>query len=779
MDIDEKLRLINGKDFWTTYSDGKHGIKEIVFSDGPTGLRFQAGENDHLGMNDSCRATCFPTSAALSCSWDTGLVEEVAGCIAEEAIEKGVDVVLAPGVNIKRSPLCGRNFEYYSEDPYLTKELGIAFVNGLQKNGAGASLKHFAANNQEAYRMSINTVVDERALFEIYLRAFEDIIKEAKPWTVMSAYNRLLGDFCSENRWLLTDILRTKWNYKGLVISDWYAVNDIVKSVNSGLDLEMPSVGDLSFNLLKEAYYNGQLDKSAVERAVGNILELEAKCRTAKTITGAAANGSGCSSIAIGSDIEAEAGTPDSRTDLYPAPIPADAFDKHHEIARKAAGESIVLLKNNSGALPLKYEDKVLFAGELMNDPVIQGNGSSRVNPAQVDSIPWELANAGVSYLFEAGYNINDSYQCEELVKSAVDAAEAVDKIVVFAGLFNFFEAEGYDREDLCLPKCQDYLIQRLAETGKELVVILQTGSAVEMPWLGKANAVLQMHLSGQGAGKALVDVLYGNINPCGKLTETYPVKLTHIPSYLHRGTSTEVVYGESIFVGYRYYDKKGLDVLFPFGHGLSYTDFSYSNMSVSRQCEEIHVSFELENRGEAFGKEIVQVYICLNENYAIQPVRKLAAFKKVSLNPGEKKMVDIKLSIHEFKFYSKEQKDFVFATGTNIIEIGKSSRNIVMSQAVEIHDDNRKYGSIHINTTVGEILAIPGLKEILEKQIDILLSQMDINSDETINAKELEKAIYYMPLRNIVQISNGSFSHNDLMELIDLLNGEIAARPH
>lgn len=737
MEIDEKLRLLNGKDFWTTYADAKHGIREIVFSDGPTGLRFQSGNTDHLGLSDSSKATCFPTSVALSCSWSSELVEEVSSCIAKEAIEKGVDVVLAPGVNIKRSPLCGRNFEYYSEDPYLTKEMGAAFVNGLQKNGIGASLKHFAANNQEAYRMSINTLIDERALYEIYLKAFEGIIKEAKPWTIMSAYNKLLGDYCSENKWLLTHLLREQWSFDGLVISDWYAVNDIVKSINNGLDLEMPSVGDLSYKQLKEAYKNGELDEAAVNRAVSKIAELAAKCNN-----------------------------------KVKASVDKADFDKHHETARKAAGESFVLLKNEKKALPLKQNDKVLYVGELMNNLIHQGNGSSRVNAAKIDSVAEELMHAGISYIFEAGYKMNDDAVYEELVTSAVEAAKKTDKIVVFAGLFSFSEAESYDRESLSLPACQEFLISELSKLGKDLIIVLQTGSAIVMPWLEKVASVLQLHLSGQGTGKAFVDVLLGKINPSGKLTETYPKKLTHIPSYLSRGTSKEVNYSESIFVGYRYYDKKAMEVLFPFGHGLSYTEFEYRHLKVIKSSEEVLVSLELENTGEVEGKEVVQVYVGLNENAEIQPVRKLAAFKKVSLKPGETTKVSFRLSVDAFKYYAATQKDFVFATGINVIEIGKSSREIVLSDTVRIYENNRKYDSIHANTTVGEILGIPALKEITENQISVLMIQLGMTCEEAVNPKELEQAMFYMPLRNIVQISNGAFTPADLNEFISVLNG-------
>lgn len=741
MRIDEKLRLLNGRDFWTTYGSEALGIREIVFADGPTGLRFQSGEQDHLGLNDSSPATCFPTSSAISCSWNPALVEEVASCIAREAAEKGVDVVLAPGINIKRSPLCGRNFEYYSEDPYLTKELGAAFVNGLQKNGIGASLKHFAANNQEAYRMSVDTLVDDRTLHEIYLRAFEEIIKETKPWTVMSAYNRLLGDYCSENKWLLTDLLRDSWGFDGLIISDWHAVNDIVKSINSGLDLEMPSVGDLSFNLLKEAYEGGKLDKAAIDRAVGKIKALAEKCS---------------------SGIKASLEKPN--------------FKKHHEVARRAASESAVLLKNNRNTLPLRAGESVLFVGELMNNPVIQGNGSSRVNPIKIDSIPAELANAGIPFSFEPGYRIDEEAAGgtvdEELVSRAVEAARGVEKIVVFAGLFNFMEAESYDRESLNLPVCQEYLIEKLSSLGKELVVVLQTGSAVVMPWLDKADSVLQLGLSGQGAAKALVDVLSGKVNPGGRLTETYPLKPAHIPSYLHRGTSTAVQYGESIFTGYMYYDKKELEVLFPFGHGLSYTEFEYDGLKVAKSGEEVQVSLMLKNKGHREGSEVVQLYIGLNENNATQPVRKLAAFRKVFLEPGESREVGFVLHLSDFKYYSAAQKEFIYATGINTIEIGKSSRNIVLMRSVEISEDNRKYSRVNANTTIGELLAVPALRDTAQSRINELAAQLGIDNGGAVNPKELEKAMFYLPLRNIVQISCGAFSYEDLKDFINHMNG-------
>lgn len=735
MRLEDKLKLLNGKDFWTTYSNEDCGIGEIVFCDGPTGLRFQAGAGDHLGLSDSSRATCFPTASALSCSWDDELVEEVASCIAEEAMAEGVDVVLGPGVNIKRSPLCGRNFEYFSEDPFLTKEMGAAFVIGLQKNGIGASLKHFAGNNQEDFRMSVNIMIDERALHEIYLKAFEDIIREARPWTVMSAYNRLNGVHCSENGRLLTEILRDRWKYDGLVVSDWYAVNDIVKSINNGLDLEMPSVGRLSFDLLAEAYGRGELE-AAVNRAVGNISRLAARCRNKIKHTG-----------------EAD-------------------FDGHHALARKAAVEAFVLLKNDRRSLPLAGGDRLLCVGELMNSPLIQGGGSSRVNPARMDAIPEELLKAGITFAFEPGYKLNDENISEELAQRAVKAAENADKIVFFAGLFEYAEAESYDRRSLDLPACQEHLLERLAGSGRELIVVLQTGSAVVMPWIDKADTVLQMHLSGQGAGKALTDILTGETNPSGKLTETYPVKLRHIPSALFGGTATEAVYGESIFVGYRYYDKKELEVLFPFGHGLSYTEFEYEALEAGVEGEEVLVEVTVKNKGACAGKEVVQVYVGLNEAAAVQPVRKLAAYKKVHLAPGEERRISFRLPDGAFKYYDASQREWIYATGSNIIEVGKSSRDIELKAAVEISASNRKYRRIDPNTTVGEIRGIPALKAVIDEQVSLLLEQLSMTEGEAINPRELETSVYYMPLRNAVQITKGEFSYGDLNGFIGHLNG-------
>ncbi|NTV90661.1 MAG: glycosyl hydrolase [Clostridiales bacterium] len=749
-EMSEKLKLLTGKDFWTTYENEGLGIKKIVVSDGPTGLRYQEAEGDNLGMGDSKAATCFPTSSAMASSWDVSLVGQVAAGIAAEAYAEGVDIVLGPGVNIKRSPLCGRNFEYYSEDPFLAGELGSAFVEGLQKNGIGASLKHFAANNQEAFRMSVDTLMDERTLREIYLKAFERIVKKSAPWTVMSAYNKLNGSYCTENGRLLNDILREEWGFDGLVVSDWGAVNDITQSINNGLDLEMPSNGGLSHRLLIEAAEKGLLKETAVERAVENLARLSARCaNTAKR----------------------------SLAGITPG--------ENHELARRAAAESMVLLKNERKALPLMLSDKVLFVGDLMNNPVIQGNGSSRVHASKVDSISDELSAAGFEFGFEQGYLMNVSEAGEEndkLIAEAVGKAAEYDAVVVFAGLFSDSNAEGYDRTDMELPAGQNRLIEALADSRrcKRMIVILQTGAPVTMPWVDKADSILQMNLCGQGAGKALADILSGKVSPSGKLAETYPIKLAHTPAWLFRGDSSSVTYNESIFAGYRYYDKKELEVLFPFGHGLSYTSFEYSDLESSwtegsagtvLPLPSLQISCKIRNTGACSGREVVQAYIGLNEDEVIQPVRKLAAFEKLELQPGEVKSVKLVIPAEEFRYYSEWRKEWVYATGTSRIEIGSSSRDIRLSGETVLSVSNRKYRLIDANTPVGVIMAIPELMETAGEKAEEFTRSMGFGSEDVTNAAELEASMYYMPLRNMVQMTGGEFSFGDLDAFIGQLN--------
>ncbi|WP_170311548.1 beta-glucosidase [Vallitalea okinawensis] len=734
--IYEKIRQLNGKDEWRTYGEL---IAEIVFSDGPTGLRYQEGKGDHLGMTDSKKATCFPTASALASTWNRELVKQVSAAIAKEAICEGVDVLLGPGVNIKRNPLCGRNFEYFSEDPYLASQLGSEYIKGLQENGVGSSLKHFAGNNQEAYRMSIDTIIDRRAQEEIYLKVFKDVIDGSNPWTVMSAYNRLMGSHCCENHWLLTETLREKWGYEGLVISDWFAVNDIVKSIANGMDLEMPTVGDYSYNKLKDAYEQGDISEDAINRAFNNLNTLRERC--------------------------------DNPIKKAVEPV---NYMEHHELARDVATEAIVLLKNENQRLPLQSTDKVLYVGSLMEKHNYQGSGSSRVNPMFMDSISDFLVE-GIKYL--PGYSLNNHEVNQKMINDVLDEAREMDKIVVFTGLFSNDEAESYDRENLDLPLCQRHLIESLILLNKPIILVLQTGSVVEIPWVNQIDGILQANLSGQGTGKAIADILLGKKNPCGRLNETYPIKLAHSPSYLHRGSEKRVEYNESIFVGYRYYDKKELEVLFPFGYGLSYTEFQYSDFDIEKDEESISVTCKIENTGNYDGAEVVQIYIGLNVQQAIQPVKQLKYFDKVTIKKNETYHFQCKLPLSDFRYFNSDIDEWAYATGENTIYIGQSSRNIVYQQRVDIDAFDYKYPVVTRNTTVGALLQIPVLLDIINYTMNELSSQLMVNEEDIINHRELENSIKYMPLRNISQATKGFVSDEQLDQLIYELNVQLKHR--
>lgn len=731
--IHEKMRHLNGKDEWRTYGEL---LTEIVFSDGPTGLRYQEGEGDHLGMNDSKKATCFPTASALACTWNRELVKQVSAAIAKEAITEGVDVLLGPGVNIKRNPLCGRNFEYFSEDPYLASQLGSQYIKGLQENGVGASLKHFAGNNQEAYRQSIDTIIDQRAQEEIYLKVFKDIIDESQPWTIMSAYNKLMGSHCSENHWLLTETLREKWGYKGLVISDWYAVNDIVKSIGNGMDLEMPAVGDYSYNKLKDAYELGIVSEEAIHRAFNNLMTLRQRCDN---------------------PIKKSIG-------------PVD-YMEHHELARNVAKESIVLLKNDDQVLPIQSIDQVLYVGSLMEEHNFQGSGSSRVNPMYVDSIS-DFLDEGIKYL--PGYPLNDHEINQKMVDEVLGTVTEMDKIVVFTGLFSNDEAESYDRENLELPLCQRHLIKSLIPLNKPIILVLQTGSVVEIPWIRHIDGLLQSNFSGQGIGKAIADVLLGKENPSGKLNETYPIKLAHSPSYLYQGSEKKVEYNESIFVGYRYYDKKDLDVLFSFGYGLSYTTFEYSDFKIETHEDGVSIACTIKNTGNYDGAEVVQIYIGLNEDKAIQPVKQLKYFEKIAIKKNKTYQFSCQLSLSEFRYFNADIDDWTYATGKNTVYMGKSSRDIVYKQGIDIEAFDYKYPILTRNTTVGELLQIPKLQDIVNHTMNDLQGLLTVNEEELVNYRELENSIKYMPLGNLCQVSKGVVSDEQLDHLITEMNVQL-----
>lgn len=586
MTLEEKAGMCSGLDFWHLKEVEHLGIPKVMVSDGPHGLRKQDEKGDHLGINDSIKAVCFPPAVLSACSFDRGLMEEMGKAIGREAQANDVSVVLGPAVNIKRSPLCGRNFEYYSEDPYLAGEIAAAFVKGVQSQHVGTSIKHFAANNQEYRRMSSSSEVDERTLREIYFPAFETAVKKAQPYTFMCSYNQINGTFASENKWLLTDVLRGEWGFKGYVMSDWGAVNDRVKGLEAGLELEMPASGGDNDAMIVKAVKDGALEEKILDQAVERILRIIFEY--------------------------ADHRKPQEFT-----------MEKDHEEAQHIAEESMVLLKNENHILPLKTSEKAAFIGGFARNPRFQGGGSSHINCFKttnvLDSVPCDA-----QVVYAEGFPADRDFYDKALADEAVKAAAEADKAVIFAGLPESFESEGYDRSHMRLPECQNRLITEILKVQPNTVIVLHNGSPVEMPWLGEIKGLLETYLGGQAGGAAAANILYGKINPSGKLAETMPLKLSDNPSYLNFGGGEKVEYREGIFVGYRYYDTKEMDVAFPFGYGLSYTTFAYSNLKLSMENptekDTVMVSADVTNTGKSAGKEVVQLYIRDLTGSAIRP---------------------------------------------------------------------------------------------------------------------------------------------------------------
>ncbi|GAA4489003.1 glycoside hydrolase family 3 C-terminal domain-containing protein [Rhodococcus olei] len=639
-----KAALTTGADFWHTVAAPEAGIASIMLTDGPHGLRKQSEGGDALGLGDSVPATCFPPAVGLGSSWNVGLIRTVGIALGTEARAQGVSVLLGPGVNIRRSPLCGRNFEYYSEDPYLAGVLGAAWVQGVQSRGVAASLKHFAANNQETDRMRIDVRVDERTLREIYLPAFERIVTTAAPWTVMCSYNRINGTYASENRWLLTEVLRDDWGFDGLVMSDWGAVNDRPRALAAGLDLTMPAAaGD---ERVVAAVESGELDEATLDEAVRRLLTLID--RTERT------------------------GEP---------PSDADA-DAHHDLAALAATESAVLLRNE-GLLPLDVTDldSVAVIGEFARTPRFQGSGSSQVVPTRVDSAVDALTalGGGTAWArFAPGFRF-DGTADPDLVAEAVALAEKSRTVVLFLGLPTEFESEGFDRTDIDLPANQLALLEAVTAVNPRVAVVLSNGGVVALSgWQDRTQAILEGWLLGQAGGSAIVNLLFGLANPSGRLTETIPVRLSDTPSHLNfPGADGVVVYGERIHVGYRWFDTLDLPVAYPFGFGLSYTTFEYSDLVLTPTEDALEVTFTVANTGDRAGAEVPQVYVRDVESTVDRPVHELKGFAKLLLAPGESRMVTIRLDDRAFAYWSSRERRWVVEAGDFEIRVGASSRDI------------------------------------------------------------------------------------------------------
>ena len=666
--LEEKASLCLGSDFWHTAPIPRLGIPAIAVSDGPHGLRKQPDEGDHVGISGSLPATCFPTASALGSSFDPELVRRVGKALGLEARAQGVAVVLGPGINIKRSPLCGRNFEYFSEDPLVSGVLGAALVDGLQSQGVGASIKHYAANNQETDRLRVSADVDERTLREIYLPGFERVVTRARPWTVMCAYNKVNGVYASENGWLLTELLRDEWGFEGLVVSDWGAVHDRVAALAAGLDLEMPPDLGVSDAEIVAAVRSGELDEAVLDRAVARVLRLVDRAQSG--------------AVDVGEEAQ-----------------PGFDADGHHALARAAAAECAVLLKNDGGLLPLQPSagDTVAVIGEFASSPRYQGAGSSQVNPTRVDNALDELRAAmpdGVLVEFSPGFGIGTTTADDELTAEAVALAERASIVVAFLGLPDADESEGFDRTRMDLPANQTALVSRLAAANPNLVVVLANGSAVRLSdWERHAPAVLECWLSGQAAGGAAADLLTGAANPSGRLAETLPLRLEDNPSYLNfPGEHGHVRYGEGVFVGYRGFDALDLPVSYPFGHGLSYTDFEYADLTatLTGSAEDdtlaVAVTCTVNNTGQRPGKEVVQLYVNDPESSVARPPRELKAFAKTAtLVPGEGQTVTFRLRSRDLSYWSIRQHRWILEGGTFRLGVGASSRDLRLTTAVEV----------------------------------------------------------------------------------------------
>lgn len=670
MTLEEKAGLCSGFDFWHLQGVERLGIPNIMVSDGPHGLRKQEEQADHLGINESIKAVCFPPAVLSACSFDRELMGQFGDVIGKEAQATDVAVVLGPGVNIKRSPICGRNFEYFSEDPYLAGEAATAFIKGVQAHHVGTSVKHFAANNQENCRMTCSSDVDERTMREIYLPAFEKAVKEAQPYTVMCSYNQVNGVFASENHWLLNQVLRDEWGFEGAVISDWGATNDRLKGLAAGLDVEMPASGGFTDAQIVSAVKDGSLDEKILDLAAARVLTMISRWE-------------------------------ENREQLD------FALEADHEFARYVAEESMVLLKNN-GMLPLKKEEKILFVGEYAEVPRYQGGGSSHINSFKVsDALSSARKFADVSYA--KGFSGQEDVYDETLAMEAINSAKAADKVVIFAGLPDSFESEGYDRDHMDMPACQNRLIAEITAVNPNVIVVLHNGAPVSMPWLDQVSGLLEAYLGGQAVGEAVANILFGVVNPSGKLAESFPKKLSDNPSFLNFGSNDKVEYREGIFVGYRYYDKKEMDVNFPFGHGLSYTTFEYSNLKFDQDVMTddgtLNVSVDVKNTGDVPGKEIVQLYVGDRTGRVQRPLRELKGFAKVSLAPGETKTVTIALDARSFSWYSPELHDWYAFSGEYEISIGASSRDIRLAKPVSYQTERTLPIHITLNTTVSNLL--------------------------------------------------------------------------
>lgn len=740
LSLEDKARLVSGRDIWSTHPIEEYDIPPMYVADGPHGLRKMASNNATL--QSSVPATCFPTASALGATWNPDLIYQVGAAIGRECQANGVQILLGPGLNIKRTPLNGRNFEYYSEDPYLSGKIATAFIQGVQSEGVGACAKHFTANNQEHERMMHTINADERTLREIYMRGFEIVVKEAAPWSMMCAYNKINGTWAAENEWLLTQVLRDEWGYEGFVVSDWGAVNNPDRAAHAGLNLEMPNNG-FSADKIVQAVKNGTLDEARLDRTLRPLLRIILKT-----------------------------------TKLKQENTVAD-LGVHHTLAIRTAEESIVLLKNEDDILPLNENEikSVAVLGRFAETPRFQGSGSSNVNAFKsenaLDNIR-KIVGENVEIHYHPLYELRgDEYQ-KSNIDVVVNLAKKVDIALVFIGLPDDFEAEGLDRVHMDIPESHKALVREVAAVQPRTVAILSNGAAVEIEeWERDVPAILEAWLSGQGSGAAVANILFGRANPSGKLGETFPMRLQHNPAHIYfPGEHRSVDYREGIFVGYRYYDTKSMEVMFPFGHGLSYTRFEYSNLTINKSefsdNEVLKISLTVKNIGTRAGAEVVQVYVHDKASDVVRPVKELQAFAKIHLNANESQTIDFELDREAFMYFHPEIKDWYAESGEFDILVGSSSRDIRLHTTVTLNSSQKYKRVIDKYTPFRDIIDHPAGRPFVENILESFGTSIDSDKPEDYEAKAI---FLSLPLIKSVNFSHGNFSEEMLESLIENLN--------
>jgi beta-glucosidase len=752
MTLEEKALLLSGDGWWKTHAIERLQIPSICMTDGPHGLRKVQGG----GLSESVPATCFPTASALASSWDIELIREVGAALAEESQASDVQILLGPGINMKRSPLGGRNFEYFSEDPILAGKMAAAYIVGVQSEGVGTSLKHFAANNQEFERMATSSNLDERTLHEVYLPAFEIAVRESQPWSVMAAYNPVNGIHSSENGLLLNEILRTRWGFRGFAVSDWGAVHDRVEGVNAGLHLEMPGSGDYNRNKIIAAVQTGKILPATLDKVVAELLAviLEAKDRHR----------------------------------------PGVMFDvnQHDSLARKAAGESLVLLKNASNLLPLDFGDTKTIAviGAFARRPRYQGAGSSQVNPTKVSTAYDELvklAGQEVASRYAEGYT-DEGTTTDDLVAESVEQAKGAQVAVIFAGLPDVFESEGFDRASLELPAAHNRIIEAVSAVQPNLAVVLMNGSAVTMPWANKVKAIIEAWLGGQAGGGAIADALTGKVNPSGKLSETFPARLEDTPAFPDfPAHHKEANYGEGIFIGYRYYDTRKIAPLFPFGFGLSYTTFSYSDLQVNateiKETDRVVVTVKVKNTGRLAGQEVTQLYIHEQRSKVVRPEKELKAFAKVALQPAEEAVVSFELEKRDFAYYDVSTHEWIVNPGKFEILVGGSSRDLPLKQTIEMTTAQTPGHRLTRDSLLKEFVDHPAGKAFYNELVEAfglgnpneqLEGDSNLTPEEAVTKKKSDMAVKAflddMPVYKVCAFSEGKFGEKRLEEILSSL---------